>query len=218
MVKKYLQVVYCNEWKRKIKWVCVLGMVIFLTGCLSTPRPNNVENVCSIFKEYPSWYTDTQKTALKWGVPAAVQMAIIYQESSFDAEAKPPRTTILWFIPWSRPTTAYGYSQALDGTWEDYKRSTRHYFVKRNSFGDATDFLGWYAHQAYRQAGVPKYDAYRLYLAYHEGWNGYKRGTYLKKAWLMATAQKVKYRSIRYQQQLNGCRASLEAKKKWYQF
>lgn len=193
-------------------------VALLLAGCISQPRPRNVENVCAIFKEYPSWYRDTQKTARKWGVPAAVQMSILYQESSFDGEARPPRTKLFWFIPWTRPTSAYGYSQALDSTWDDYKRSTHSYFVKRNSFADATDFMGWYSEQAHRQAGISKYDAYRLYLAYHEGWNGYKRRTYLRKPWLMSVARKVQYRAVTYQRQLNGCKASLEQQKKWYQF
>lgn len=193
-------------------------MLMELTGCMTSPRPHHVENICTIFKEYPQWYVDTQKSSRRWGIPASVQMAILYQESSFDAEARPPKRKILWFIPWKRPTSAYGYSQALDGTWAEYKRSTHRYLVKRNSFADATDFVGWYSEQAHRYAGISKYDAYGLYLAYHEGWTGYTRGTYRQKPWLMTVAQKVKYRSMTYQQQLNTCQASLEKQKKWYQW
>lgn len=200
--------------KQSMLWI----LMLLLTGCMSTPRPQNPENICAVFKQYPSWYKDTQDTAKRWGVPAAVQMAIIYQESSFDAEARPPKRKILWIIPWTRPTSAYGYSQALDATWDMYKKSTHQYFVKRNSFEDATDFVGWYSEQSHRYAGISKYDAYNLYLAYHEGWTGYTRRTYRAKPWLMMVAQKVKYRSMTYQQQLNGCVASLEQNKKWYQF
>ena len=192
--------------------------VLLLSGCISTPRPKNAENVCAIFKEYPSWYKDTQKTARKWGIPAAVQMSILYQESSFDAEARPPRTKLLWIIPWKHITSAYGYSQALDSTWDEYKKSTHRYFVKRNSFADASDFVGWYSEQAHRHAGIAKNDAYRLYLAYHEGWTGYSRQSYRAKPWLMAVARKVQYRAVTYQRQLNGCKADLEKQKKWYQF
>lgn len=99
-----------------------------------------------------------------------------------------------------------------------YKKSTHSYFVQRNNFGDATDFIGWYGQQAHRYAGISKNDAYALYLAYHEGWTGYSRGSYRAKPWLMVVAQKVKNRSFVYQQQLNGCRESLEHPKKWYQF
>lgn len=196
------------------------GVLIFmLAGCASLsspPQPSNPENICAIFKEYPSWFYDTQRTARRWGIPAAVQMAIMYQESSYNSEARPPRTMILWIIPWKRPSTAYGYSQALDGTWEMYKHSAKHYWVSRNDFADASDFIGWYSHQTYLQSGIPKYDAYQLYLAYHEGWTGYNEGTYKAKPWLMVAAQKVKTRSIVYQRQLNGCRNEF-AVKKWYQ-
>ena len=90
--------------------------------------------------------------------------------------------------------------------------------MKRNSFADATDFVGWYSEQAHRRAGIAKYDAYRLYLAYHEGWTGYSRGTYRSKPWLMAVARKVQYRAVTYQRQLGYCKADLEKQKKWYQF
>ncbi len=195
-----------------------LLIVLLLTGCMTTPRPSNVENICAMFKQYPEWYTDTKKSALKWGVPAPIQMSIIYQESSFDGEARPPRKKFLWIFPGKHITSAYGYSQALDATWDMYKKSTHSHFVERNSFADATDFVGWYSQQAHRYAGISKNDAYALYLAYHEGWTGYSRGSYRAKPWLMVVAQKVKNRSYVYQQQLNGCRASLEHPKKWYQF
>ncbi len=198
--------------------VFLLFAVLILSGCMTNPQPKNVENVCAIFKEYPSWYRDTQKAARKWGVPAAVQMAIIYQESAFDGEARPPRTKLLWIIPWKHVTSAYSYSQALDATWDEYKTATHSYFAKRNNFADATDFIGWYVERTHRYTGIPKYDAYRLYLAYHEGWTGYNRKTYLRKPWLMSVARKVQYRAVNYQRQLNGCRASLEQQKKWYQF
>jgi len=51
-------------------------------------------------------------------------MAIIRQESSFQADAQPPRSRILWIIPGPRPSSAYGYSQALDGTWDWYRQAT----------------------------------------------------------------------------------------------
>ena len=56
------------------------------------------------------------------------------------------------------------------------------------------------------KAGIPRSDAYSLYLAYHEGIGGYKRKTYLQKPWLIQVAHKVKARSQLYQAQLNQCR------------
>jgi hypothetical protein len=51
-------------------------------------------------------------------------MSFVYQESSFQSDAKPDRTKLLWVIPWKRKSTAVGYSQALNMTWEDYKDET----------------------------------------------------------------------------------------------
>src|SRR5262249_26207295 len=125
---------------QKILFVVVTGLL--LVGC-AKPRPDNMENICEIFYQYPQWYWDAKRSEEKWGVSVPIQMSVIYQESSFTAKAKPPRKYILWIIPWKRPSTAYGYCQALDGTWEDYQQQTGN-SGKRHTFADATDFIGWY--------------------------------------------------------------------------
>lgn len=180
-------------------------MSLLLTGCV-TSIPHNVNHVCSIFREYPAWYRDTKHVERRWHVPVHVQMAIVHQESHFYSNATPPRTKLLGLIPWRRPTSAYGYSQVLDGTWRLYKNSRGRWWVSRDSFGDAVDFIGWYANQAYRRAGIARHDPYRLYLAYHEGVTGYMNKTYLKKPWLIMVAHKVSARSMLYHYQLKRCR------------
>lgn len=185
-----------------------------LNGC-TKPQPNNVDNICSIFKQYPKWYWNTKDVEARWQVPVTVQMAIIHQESHFSAIAKPPRTKLLWIIPWKRPSTAYGYTQALDQTWQHYKNDAGKYFVDRDDFADGVDFIGWYGYQAYKKAGINRDDAYRLYLAYHEGIGGYMRKTYLKKPWLIKVAQKVERQKKFYDAQLNRCKSSLERKPWW---
>jgi hypothetical protein len=189
----------------------VLGVV---TGCVSRP-PSNVNNLCSIFKQYPDWYSDAKTVQRRWHVPIAVQMAIIHQESKFNGKAKPARTKLLWIIPWTRPSTAYGYTQALKGTWEHYKKQRGNYFSSRDDFGDGVDFIGWYANMAHNRAGIRLNDAYSLYLAYHEGVGGFQRKTYLKKKWLIGVAHKVSARAQTYQAQLNRCQSSLKGKA-WY--
>lgn len=184
-------------------WGILLGSLL-LGGC-ATHVPNNVNHICSIFREYPRWYHDTKKVERRWHVPVHVQMAIVHQESSFNAMAKPPRTKLLGFIPWTRPTSAYGYSQALGGTWALYQRSHGRFWASRDSFEDAVDFIGWYAHQAYIRAGIPREDPYKLYLAYHEGVGGYMKKTYLRKPWLIHVAHKVSARSAMYRAQLMRC-------------
>ncbi len=132
-------------------------------------------------------------------------MSFIYQESSFKARAKPPRTKILWVIPGPRPASAYGYSQATKETWRAYKRSTGRGGADRNDFDDAVDFIGWYNDQSQRRNSIPKTDAYKLYLAYHEGQGGYAKGSYRNKQWLKDVARKVANRSSTYRTQLDKC-------------
>jgi hypothetical protein len=173
-------------------------------------------NICAIYSQYPKWYFASQKTYKKWGVPEAVQMAIIYQESSYNAYAKPPRKKLLWLIPWKRPTTATGYAQATDGTWENYIKHTGNSGASRNDFADATDFIGWYASEAHRYLGISPDDAYQLYLAYHDGLNAnYRRRTPQQKQWIMQIARKVERISQMYAEQLKRCQKSLPKKHWW---
>lgn len=189
---------------------------LLLISCVSHP-PRDVNNICHIFKQYPKWYWDAQDVERRWRIPIAVQMAILHQESKFDGSARPQRTKLLWIFPWKRPSTAYGYTQALRSTWKQYKRSEGggSVWASRGVFSDAVDFVGWYANQANRRAGIPRDDAYRLYLAYHEGIGGYQHQTYLKKPWLVQVARKVNARSQLFRAQLNQCKGSLESKP-WY--
>jgi hypothetical protein len=190
-----------------------LGLLLsfgLVTGCATTP-PAEPANICAIFAEQDDWYPASLQAQRKWGMPVSVQMAIMKQESAFVADAQPPRRWFLGFIPLSRPSTAYGYSQALDGTWTRYQKSTGNTGAERDDFADAVDFMGWYAHQSQVELGIPPRDAYRQYLAYHEGQGGYERGTYRQKPWLMDVAHKVAADATRYQRQLRGCQPALDA-------
>jgi len=184
-------------------------LVIFVAGC-TTSRPANVDNICAIFSEKDDWYEEAADSRDEWGSPIPVMMAIMHQESRFHAKAKPPRKKILGFIPGFRPSNAYGYSQALDSTWDGYKRSAGRYGADRDDFGDAIDFIGWYNYQSHKRSGISRSNTYGLYLAYHEGHGGYNRGTYRKKKWLMKVARKVERRAGTYQSQLVGCEEELK--------
>ena len=65
----------------------------------------------------------------------------------------------------------------------------------------------------YAPIAVP--NAYALYLAYHEGQNGFNRGTYKNKAWLKKAAKEVSSRASYYNKQLQGCRKRLEGPWWW---
>ena len=184
--------------------------VLCLTACVSRP-PSDVNNICTIFKQYPNWYRDAKDVEKRWKIPVPVQMSIIHQESKFDARAKPPRTKLLKIIPWKRPSTAYGYTQALHATWNQYKRTNGWFWSSRDDFSDGVDFIGWYANEANKKARISRADAYSLYLAYHEGIGGYQRKTYLGKPWLISVARKVKAKSQLYAMQLNSCQNTIKS-------
>lgn len=148
----------------------------------------------------------------KWGVPIHVSMAIMHQESRFVADAQPPRSWFLGIIPLSRPSTAFGYAQAIDSTWSNYLKSDNTSGSDRDDFSDACDFIGWYCSISHKKLGISKWDAQKLYLAYHEGHGGYKRKTYLKKTWLRGVARKVAKKSKLFSSQLSGCKEELESK------
>jgi hypothetical protein len=195
--------------KRAAQSILITLLALSTIACTTSP-PSDVNNICAIFIEKDGWYEDAADARDEWGSPIPVMMAIMHQESKFKAKAKPPRKKIFGFIPGPRPSSAYGYSQALESTWDEYKRNAGRYGADRDDFGDAIDFIGWYNHQSSKRSGIPKTDANRLYLAYHEGHGGYNRKTYRKKQWLVSVAQKVNRRAATYSQQLNGCKDKLQ--------
>jgi hypothetical protein len=188
-----------------------IAIIFAVSSCAVTPL-ENPDNICSIFKEKRSWYKAAVKTEKRWKLPPYVLMSFIYQESSFKSDAKPEREKLLGFIPWKRPSSAKGFSQALTLTWEDYKDETGNSRANRKNFADSADFIGWYASKGYYQ-GFERTDARSLYLAYHEGYGGFKKKTYRKKQWLIKVADRVQARSTKYQQQYWGCAKDLEKKR-----
>ena len=183
----------------------VLLLLVSCAGRYSAPR--DLDNACAIVSERPQYLRAMQETEQRWGVPIPVQMATIYQESKFIGNAKTPRTFVLGFIPTGRRSSAYGYSQAIDSTWDDYQADAGRWGARRSRIEDATDFMGWYMDLTERQLGIPKSDARNQYLAYHEGRRGYAAGSYREKAWLMRVADEVAARADRYQMQLISCGA-----------
>ena len=187
-----------------------LGLAFSMLIACTTSPPEQVDNVCDIFREKSGWYEDAKESRARWNVPISVSMAFMHQESRFVATAKPPRKKLFGVIPGPRPSDAYGYSQAKNSTWEWYQRSSGNYGADRDNFGDAIDFIGWYNDMSHQQLGLDKQDAFRLYLAYHEGHGGYKRQTYRSKEGLVGVARKVEKQAQRYNSQLQGCSKELE--------
>ena len=185
-------------------FILILFSFFILFSCASKP-PAKQENICSIFEQKSSWYRLANKSYEKWGAPIHVQMSILRQESAFQNRVKPERTKILGVIPWKRKSSAFGYTQAIDATWDWYRTENNKPLASRVNFADAIDFTGWYINKSNKINGISKSDAYKQYLAYHEGHGGYKNKSYKNQNWLIDVANKVKLRSDNYRSQLNEC-------------
>lgn len=190
--------------------VILVGSLALITAC-STAPPSNIDDSCEIFREKGGWYDDAKDSFERWGVPIHVQLAIIHQESRFQYDAKTEMEYLLWLIPIGRKSSAYGYAQAKDETWEWYMKSTGNWGADRDDFDDAVDFIGWYGRRSYDTLQISKWDAYNQYLAYHEGHGGYKRKTYAKKDWLKKVARKVDKLAKTYHTQLSRCEDELDS-------
>ena len=192
------------------KRLIVVLLSLLLLACASTP-PKNQDNLCSIFYEKDDWYGATLAAQKKWGTPIAVQMAIIHQESRFQSNVRPPRDWFLGFVPLPRSSSAYGYGQAQDSTWDWYMKSTDSDGADRDDFADVADFIGWYTTKTQKILKISKKDAFRQYIAYHEGWGNYKN--YKSNNKIILLAKKVEKQSSKYKNQLSDCQRTLSTNK-----
>ena len=185
-----------------------------LTGCATTP-PKHQHNLCAVYEQNPDWYDYGKASENKWGVPAHILMAFVRHESSYRHNAKPAYDWFL-FIPLGRPSSAEGYAQIQDPAWQDYKKETGGLFKSRSDMEDALDFIGWYNNKSNKLLGISKWDPKQLYLAYHEGHTGYKRGTYRNKPDLIGIADRVDFTAREYGAQLRQCEDKFKCQS-WYQ-
>jgi hypothetical protein len=184
-------------------------LTVLISACSSIPQ--NTSNSCSIFNDRYLWYKHAKNTEQKWGTPIYVQLAIIKMESDFDWLAKPPRQKLFKVIPFKRPSSSFGYSQAVKGTWEQYKNETGNKLATRARFKDSVDFIGWYTDKTESILKISKKDAFRQYVAYHEGWGAYKN--YKSNQKVIGLAKKVKNQADKYKSQLKKCQKKLNENK-----
>jgi hypothetical protein len=190
-------------------YLIVMAVLLLNPGC-ATYQPARTDDICSIFRGDSDWYESARDANKRWGTPVWVMMAIIDQESRFVSDAQPDRDWFL-FIPLPRRSSAYGYAQAQDQTWEKYTEETGNSGHDRDDFADAINFVGWYTNTTQRTLGISKWDAYNQYLVYHEGSGGYKNGSWKNKGWLKQVAGKVKRKAAAYNAQLKKCQPELDA-------
>ncbi|MGC4025434.1 MAG: hypothetical protein QM744_09940 [Mesorhizobium sp.] len=187
------------------KIVCV-GALALLSGCAS--QPTRINDVCAVFEQrdgfFNNWRSSAESSAARYGVPVHVLMATVRKNpDSSRMPARPARQcSVLSLL--GRESSAYGYSQALDGTWATYKAETGNFGARRSNFDDAVDFIGWYHSRSATALGIDPRDTYRLYLAYYLGWSGYKRGNW--EPGIDKIARDTEAMALSYAGQLNNCR------------
>lgn len=196
------------------RFLCT-ALVLILAGCAPVP-PREQHDLCAIFDQHPEWYDYARAAEERWGVPAHILMAFVRHESAYRHDARPPYEWLL-FIPMGRASSARGYAQILDPAWQDYTRENRGFFKSRSDMEDALDFIGWYNHKSSALLGISVWDPKRLYLAYHEGHTGYRRGSYRHKPDLIGFAERVDWTAREYGAQLRRCDDRFRCRK-WHQF
>ena len=193
------------------KPIFFLIIFFFIASCSSIPK--YPQNACKIFGENYLWYKSTRKSSEKYGAPIHVILAFVNKESGFNRWAKPKRTRLFKIVPYKRPSSSSGYSQAVKKTWEQYKTETNNTFALRNSFSDSVMFIGWYIRKTNKINKIPLDDSYRQYLNYYLGWGSYSNKSYKINKEAIIYAKSVEKQSRIYKNQLKECKKSLNRKK-----
>lgn len=211
-------IAYILTQKRNGKVLIKLSMslvILIAAGCSESPLPANHHNLCDIFRDQPHWYDYAKASETKWGTSVASQMAFMQAESSFQGLIRPPRQKLLGFIPWSRPSSAYGYAQAQNPVWQEYLADGASPLARRTHMKYATDFIGWYNQRSQRMLDISLDNPTHLYLAYHEGQTGYRYGSYQTKPQVQHIAKQVGERVRRYSEQLVQCEEEFQCRRFW---
>ena len=183
----------------------------FVVSCSSVPKYPN--NACKIFGKKYLWYKHIKKSSRVYGAPVHIILAFVNKESGFNRWAKPKRTKLFKVVPYKRPSSSLGYSQAVKKTWELYKTETDNPLALRTRFKDSVMFIGWYISKTNKINKIPLNDSYRQYLNYYLGWGNYAKETYKKDKKAIILAKNVEKKSKIYRNQLKECQKSLDRKK-----
>ena len=184
---------------------------LFLTSCSSVPKYPT--NACKIFGEKYLWYKHAKKSSEVYGAPIHIILAFVNKESGFNRWAKPKRKKIFKVIPYKRPSSSFGYSQAVKKTWELYKVETNSPLALRTRFKDSVMFIGWYIRKTNKINKIPLDDSYRQYLNYYLGWGDYAKKVYKTDKKAIIYAKSVQKKSKIYRNQLKECQKILDRNK-----
>lgn len=211
MFKKFFS--YLSFWFKSLLTIYFIGFFVGLYNGINPIKiffyesefTNYPDNACNMLKENKDWHKSLVESSGKWGVPIETQLAFIRQESAFTHDARPIRKNKWYEFGKNYLSTSLGFSQAINGTWELYKKETKDHDVNRKSFNDSVHFIGWFNNKSIKELGLKGNDSYNLYLSYHEGWNGYKRQSYNQKPSLLVVAKRVDTWSKKYKLQIDSC-------------
>ena len=182
-----------------------------LASCSSVPK--YPANACKIFGERYLWYKHIKKSSVTYDAPIYMILAFVNKESGFDRWARPKRTKLFKVVPYKRPSSSLGYSQAVKKTWGLYKTETDSPLALRTRFKDSVMFIGWYINKTNKINKIPFNDSYRQYLNYYLGWGNYAKKAYETDKNAIIFANSVKKQSNIYESQLRECKKILDRKK-----
>jgi hypothetical protein len=190
----------------KMKYI-ILCLTVIVGACSFIPSKKMSQgDACSIIETKRSWKSVLLKSESKWGVSPGMQLSFILTESNFRPRAKTQKKYFLGIFPTGRLSSAFGYAQAIDSTWEEYQKKSGNRFSSRTDFSDSVDFIGWYASETKRKLKISKADVFNQYLAYHQGHKGYERGAYKSKSNLVNAARRTENNARKFDAQFQNCR------------
>ena len=183
-------------------------LLFCLTACSSVPK--YPQNACKIFSEKYFYLKYSRAASKKWGVPISSILAVINKESGFQRFAKPKRKRIFKIIPYRRPSSSFGFSQAVNKTWDLYKNENKKPAALRISFKNSSDFIGWYFWKTNKINKISFTDTRNMYLNYYLGWGAYKNKAYQKDKKAIIFAKSVEKQAKIYKNQLQECKSILK--------
>ena len=187
------------------------SIFFLIISCSSVPKYS--QNACKIFSEKYFYLKYTRDASKKWGAPISSILAVINKESGFRRFAKPKRTKLFKIIPYRRPSSSLGFSQAVNNTWDLYKKENNKPAALRVSFKSSSDFVGWYFWKTNKLNNISFTDTRNMYLNYYLGWSAYKNKAYKTDKKAIIYAKSVEKQAKIYKNQLRECSSVLKKSK-----
>tara|TARA_B100000700_G_scaffold78650_1_gene88317 strand:- start:740 stop:1351 length:612 start_codon:yes stop_codon:yes gene_type:complete len=184
------------------------SIFFLIISCSSVPKYS--QNACKIFSEKYFYLKYTRDASKKWGAPISSILAVINKESGFRRFAKPKRTKLFKIIPYRRPSSSLGFSQAVNNTWDLYKKENNKPAALRVSFKSSSDFVGWYFWKTNKLNNISFTDTRNMYLNYYLGWSAYKNKAYKTDKKAIIYAKSVEKQAKIYKNQLRECSSVLK--------